>query len=103
MERKAGEAEGPAVAMTSPMEGVDPPDRPRRTEGATRHRSEDFLPLPYLQKLPAWSSGGFTGGQRRRLLRDVNGACRALNWMHGEENRPTALHPSLVASEDKNQ
>ena len=50
-----------------------------------------------------WSSSGLTGGQRRRLLRDVHGACNALNWMHGEVTRPPALPPSLVASEDKNQ
>ena len=34
------------------------------------------------------------------MLRDVNGACRAL---HGEETRPSARPPSRVASEDKNQ
>ena len=27
-------------------------------------------------------------GKRRRFPRDVNGACRAVNWMLGEENRP---------------
>ena len=59
--------------------------------------------MPYLQEFPASCSGGLTGGQRRRLLRDVIEACRAVNWMHGEETRPQALPPSLVASEDKNQ
>ena len=79
--------------MTSPVEEVDRP----------RHRSEGIVLLPYLQELPASVSGGLIGGQRRRFLRDVNEACRALNWMHGEETRPPALPPSLVASEDKNQ
>ena len=89
--------------MTSPVEVVDRPTCPCRTKGAWRHRSEGIFPLPYLQELPASCSGGLTRGQRRRLLRDVNQACRALNWMHDEEIRPPALPPSLVASEDKNQ
>ena len=50
-----------------------------------------------------WSSGGLTSGQRRRLLRDVNRSRNALNWMHGEDSRPAARLPSLVACEDKNQ
>ena len=56
-----------------------------------------------FRDLPAWSSGSLTGGQRRRLPRDVSGARRALNWTHGEEDRPAARPPSLLASEDKNQ
>ena len=82
LERRAGEAEGPARRNDATS-----------GEGSRRqHRSEGIFPLSNLQELPAWSSGGLTLGQRRRLL-------RALNWMHGEENRPTALPPSLVASE----
>ena len=50
-----------------------------------------------------WSFGGLTSGQRRRLSRDVNGVCDSLNWMHGEDSRPAARPPPLVASEDKNQ
>ena len=37
-----------------------------------------------------------TGGQRRRLLRGVNGACDALNWMQGEGSRSVAHPHSLV-------
>ena len=59
-------------------------------EGGSRQRSKGTCSVPQLRHLPAWSSGGLTGGQRRRLLRDVNGACRALSWMHGEENLPAA-------------
>ena len=84
-----------SVAMTSPMKGVDRPTGPRRKKGASRNL--------YLQELPASCSGGLIGGHRRRLLRDVNEACRALNWMDGEETRPLALPPSLVAGEDKKQ
>ena len=61
-----------------------------------------MCPLP-LRGRPVRSSRGLTGGQRRRLLRDVNGACNALNWMHGEDSRSAARLPSLVATEDKNQ
>ena len=68
-----------------------------------RQRSEGIFPLPQLRDLPAWSSGGLTGGQRRRLLREVNGACCASNWMHGEENGPATRPPSVVVREDKNQ
>ena len=101
MERRA-RPRAPPDAMTSPMEGVDRPTGPRRKKGASRHRSEGIFLRPKLRDLQVWSSVGLTGGQRRRLLRDVNEACRALNWMHGEESRPTALPPSLVASEDRN-
>ena len=102
LERRAGEVEGPARRNDVSDGGVDCPAGLRRTEGAPRHRSEIF-PLPYLQKRPAWSSGGLTDAQGRRRLRDVNGACGALNCMRGAENRPTALPLSLVANEDKNQ
>ena len=37
------------------------------------------------------------------MLGDVNGACNARNWMHGEDSRPAARPPSLLAIEDKNQ
>ena len=94
---KAGER------VTSPVEGVDRPSGPRRRKGTPRHRSEGIFPVPQLRDLPAWSSGGLTGVQRRRLLRDVNGACNACNWMRGEGSRPAARPPFLVASEEKNQ
>ena len=88
--------------MTSPMEGVDSQTGPAEQRAPRGTETREVFPLPYLQELSAWSSGGLTCGQRRRLLRDVNEACRAVNWMHGEDSRPTALPPSLVASEDKN-
>ena len=97
--RKVGVAEGPACRHDV---GFDRPSGSRRTKGASRQSSEGICPLPLLRGLPAWSSGGSTGGQRRRLLRDVNGTCRACNWMHCEENRPAARPRSLVASEDNN-
>ena len=87
------------IAMTSIVDGVDPVEK----KSISRHRSEGIIPLPQLRDLPVWSSGGLTGGQRRRMLRDVNGVCNTLNWMHGEGSRPTARPPSLVATEDKNQ
>ena len=59
------------------------------------------FPLPQLRDLPVWSSGGLTGGQRRGLLRDVNGACNALKWMHGEDSRSAARPPPLVATETR--
>ena len=50
-----------------------------------------------------WSFGGLDGGRRRRLLRDVNGACNALTCMDRENSRRAARPPTLVATEDKNQ
>ena len=44
--------------------------------------------------LPVPSVDGVTGRQRRRLLRDVNSACDALNLMHGEGHRP--MTPRLL-------
>ena len=46
-------------------------------------------------------AGGLTCGHRRRLSRDDNGACFALNWMHGEDSRSAARPPSPVATEDR--
>ena len=57
-----------SVAMTSPVEEVDRRRGSRRIKGTPRHRSEGFFPPPQLRDLLAWSSGGFTGGQRRRLF-----------------------------------
>ena len=99
LERRAGEAEGIARRHDVSKWRGQPPDQSPAETGASGHRCEGTFPLD----LPAWSSGDLTGGRRRRLSRDVNEACRALDGMHGEENRPTALPPSLVASEDKNQ
>ena len=95
LERRAGEAEG--IARRNDVSNGE--GAPHRTRGASGHRCEETFPLD----LPAWSSGDLTGGRRRRLSRDVNEVCRALNWMHGEEKRPTAFPPSLVASKHKNQ
>ena len=103
LERRAGEDEGLARCDDVSSGGVDrPPWLPvKKRHLAASERG--FFPLPPLRDLPVWSSGGLSGGQRRRLLRDVNGAFGALNWMHGEDSRPTTRPPSLVASEDKNQ
>ena len=82
----------------------------RRTAGeagelARRHDVSDGggrLPVrpPQIKGAPGAKGSFFCStfricrGQRRRLLRDVNGASRALNLMHGEESRPEA-RPSL--------
>ena len=91
----------------------------RRTAGeagelARRHDVSDGggrLPVrpPQIKGAPGAKGSFFCStfricrGQRRRLLRDVNGASRALNLMHGEESRPEARPPFLVASEDENR
>ena len=62
-----------------------------------------MFPPPQVRDSLVWFSGGLTGGQRRRLLRDVNGACDTLNWMHGKDGRPRGSSSTLVATEDKNQ
>ena len=87
LERRAGEAEGLACRSDVSTEG-------RATAGRA---PAEQRPLRGLEA----RRGGLTSGQRRRFLRGVNEACRALNSMHGEETRPPAT--SLMESEDKNQ
>ena len=67
--------------MTLPAEGDAGPNVARGP-----HRACAFLPLPSLRDvgLPA----ALTGGRRRRLLRDIEAAVDALNWMHGSAYRP---------------
>ena len=100
---KKGEAERPVRRHDVSHGWGRPPHRLPQNQPRLAAPNEGIFRLPHLQELPASCSGGLTGGQRRRLSRDVNEACRALSWMHGEEIRPPALPPSLVASEDKNQ
>ena len=100
MGRKAAKAKGPPGAISGlQWEGVDLPFDPPQNEGRLVASERGNFSLPCLQELPASCSAGLTGGQRRRFFRDVNEACRALYWMHGEETRPRDLPPSL----DKNQ
>ena len=100
MMTKAGEARG-LVRRNDVFSGEGRP--PAREKGISRHRNEGIFPLPPFRELLVWSSRGLTGGQRRRLLRDVHGACNAFNWTHGEDSRTVARPPSLVAREDKHQ
>ena len=103
LERKAGEDEGLVRRNDNSSGGGRPPDLHLQNKGrlATSKRGDFFFAVSARTScvLFWW----FDRGQRRRLLRDVNEACRALNWMHDEETRPPALPPSLVASENKNQ
>ena len=85
--RQAGESTGPARRHDVSGGGGRPSTQP-----------------PQVRWRPAASErGNYSCGQRRRMSRDVNGACCVLNWMHGEENRPAARPPSHVVSEDKSQ
>ena len=103
LERRAGEAEGSACRNDVSNGGGRPSDQLPQNKGRLAAPKRGNFPLPYLQELPESCSGGLTGGQRRRLLRVFNEACRALNWMHGEDTRPPVLSPSLLPSENKNR
>ena len=82
---KAGEARGLARRNDVSSGGGRPPARPPWRQGHLAESERGNFSPPPLRDLAVWSSVGMTGGQRRRLFRDVNGACDALNWTHGED------------------
>ena len=81
----------PPVAMTSLVGEGRPFVWLPQNEGPRGKRSDGIFLLPSFEIFPR-----AFGGQRRRLLRDVNCACRGLSWMHGDENLPAARPLSLV-------
>ena len=83
--RKGGRGQAPRPSQgRRQWRGSTARPTPRGKEGTSRHRSEGIIPLTPPRDPLVWSSGGWTGGQRRR----------------GQSPRGSS---SLAATEDKNQ
>ena len=63
--------------------------------------SSSFPPLPLLRVLPEEWGSGLSGGQRRRLLRDINAAVGGLSFLHGEGYREVSDRHLSQATEEK--